>query len=542
MIKTRLTKNTFTYISLLLLIAIGFFIVSHFTPLHADDYNYHFINSPEEIRSVNPWPGLMSFYTDNFAGVARIVPHMFVALFTDITGKGIFNIFSTVGFILLCYLLAAIAVPDKKLRLPVTLLAAALIWFAIPGVFEACLWMAGACNYLFVAIIILLFYRSITSDRPKTVPKWSLPLWFVFGFLTGWTNEGFTTGLSAGCALYYIVLRRDMLDGRRIAMLSGLMAGTLLLCLTPFNLYRFTVSHNSGITLLSSLTGMVTSLAAMTNIRIAFLLVIVAVILRASRLMTKAGLRSFIKNHTIIITAWIVSFAFIVMARHTTGHSRFPTEFFALILLLSVTSRFLSPRIIRISSMSAGLAMAISFIAVIPHTKANFASFEDMRRQIIAGDSIITSDNIDGNSYTSRYSSTITKAMYNRPLSDSKYIVAYYGGSPGAIILTHAIYNMLTNADTTPTNHLIDHDTHSTWVDITGLPTPAKATLILNPVNPDNLNFIERMLMPYMDRYRMNSYETTDFTTLDINGRRWLVIKEYPFLTPRIKNVEIGFD
>ncbi len=139
--KTRLTDNTFTFLTLLLLIAIGFFIVSHFTPLHADDYNYHFINSPEEIRNVNPWPGFMSFYTDNFAGVARIVPHMFVALFTDITGKGTFNIFSTVGFILLCYLLAAVATPDKRLRLPVTLLAAALIWFAIPGVFEACLWM-----------------------------------------------------------------------------------------------------------------------------------------------------------------------------------------------------------------------------------------------------------------------------------------------------------------------------------------------------------------------------------------------------------------
>lgn len=540
--KTRLTENTFTFLSLLLFIAIGFFIVSHYTPLYGDDYNYHFINSPEEIRSVNPWPGFMSFYTDNFAGVARIVPHMFVALFTDITGKGIFNIFSTVGFILLCYLLATVATPDKKLRLPVTLLAATLIWFAIPGVFEACLWMAGACNYLFVAIIILIFYRAITSDSSHVTPLWSLPLWFAFGFLTGWTNEGFTTGLSAGCALHYIVLRRDKLNTRRIAMLSGLLTGTLLLCLTPFNLYRFMTGHNGDTSLLSSFMSIFSSMAAMTNIRIALLLVIVVFVLKVSRHVTKAEARDFMKSHAIIITTWVVSFAFIVLAGHTTDHSRFPTEFFALMLLLSVICRFLSARAVKISSLSGGIAMTISFIAVIPHTKTNFDSFEEMRRQIIAGDTIITSDNIYGNSYTSRYSSTITKAMYNRPLSESKYIVSYYGGTPGAIILTRAIYSMLSNADTIRTNHLIDPDTHSTWVDITGRPTPAKATLLLHPVNPDDLNILERQLLPHMDRYRMNRYETTDFVTIDIDNRRWLVIKEYPFLTPRLKEVKIWLD
>lgn len=540
--KIRLPENTFTFLILLLLIAIGFFLVSRFTPLYGDDYNYHFINSPEEIRSVNPWPGFMSFYTDNFAGVARIVPHMFVAFFTDITGKGIFNIFSTVGFILLCYLLAAVATPDKKLRLPVTLLAAALIWFAIPGVFEACLWMAGACNYLFVAIIILIFYRAIISDSPHVIPLWNLPLWFVFGFLTGWTNEGFTTGLSAGCAVYYIVLRRDKLNTRRIAMLSGLLTGTLLLCLTPFNLYRFMTGHNGDTSLLSSFMSIFSSMAAMTNIRIALLLVIVVFVLKVSHHVTKAEARDFMKSHTIIITTWVVSFAFIVLAGHTTDHSRFPTEFFALMLLLSVICRFLSARAVKISSLSGGIAMAISFIAVIPHTKTNFDSFEEMRRQIIAGDTIITSDNIYGNSYTSRYSSTITKAMYNRPLSESKYIVSYYGGTPGAIILTRAIYSMLSNADTIRTNHLIDPDTHSTWVDITGRPTPAKATLLLHPVNPDDLNILERQLLPHMDRYRMNRYETTDFVTIDIDNRRWLVIKEYPFLTRRLKEVKIGLD
>lgn len=540
--KIRLPENTFTFLILLLLIAIGFFLVSHFTPLYGDDYNYNFINSPEEIRSVNPWPGFMSFYTDNFAGVARIVPHMFVALFTDITGKGIFNIFSTVGFILLCYLLAAVATPDKKLRLPVTLLAAALIWFAIPGVFEACLWMAGACNYLFVAIIILIFYRAIISDSPHVIPLWSLPLWFAFGFLTGWTNEGFTTGLSAGCAVYYIALRRDKLNTRRIAMLSGLLTGTLLLCLTPFNLYRFMTGHNGDTSLLSSFMSIFSSMAAMTNIRIALLLIIVVLVLKVSHHVTKTEARDFMKSHAIIITTWVVSFAFIVLAGHTTDHSRFPTEFFALMLLLSVICRFLSARAVKISSLSGGIAMAISFIAVIPHTKTNFDSFEEMRRQIIAGDTIITSDNIYGNSYTSRYSSTITKAMYNRPLSESKYIVSYYGGTPGAIILTRAIYSMLSNADTIRTNHLIDPDTHSTWVDITGRPTPAKATLLLHPVNPDDLNILERQLLPHMDRYRMNRYETTDFVTIDIDNRRWLVIKEYPFLTPRIKEVKIGLD
>lgn len=259
------------------LIAIGFLIVSFLTPLHGDDYNYHFIFSPDEIRAVNPWPRFMSFYTDNFSGVARLIPHLFVGFFTDITGKQVFNLFSTVGFVLLCFLLGRTVTADKTLRLPLALLSATLLWFVIPGIFEACLWMAGACNYLFVAVIILLFYGALTSKDNGRSPWWSLLLWAMFGFITGWTNEGFTVGLSAGCGLYYIILHRDMLTPKRIAMIAGLFLGTLLLCTTPFNLYRFMLGHPGGTSILGSIAKVAVSISQMTNARISILLIIIAI-------------------------------------------------------------------------------------------------------------------------------------------------------------------------------------------------------------------------------------------------------------------------
>lgn len=532
-------KNTALYLTLLTLIAIGFLIVSFFTPLHGDDYNYSFINSPAEIRAINPWPGFMSAYTDNFAGVARLVPHLLVGLFTDITGKQIFNLFSTAGFILLCFLLARNATADRTLRLPLALLAATLIWFVIPGIFEACLWMAGACNYLFVTVIILLFYHALTSDSHGRSPWWSLPLWVLFGFATGWTNEGFTVGLSAGCGLYYILLHRDQLTPRRIAMLGGLFAGTLLICLTPFNLYRFMLGHSGGTSLLGSVSKIALAVSGMTNIRISFLLIIMTIALLTLRVTPRKAMLRFAGRHTIIITAWLISLIFIIMAGHTTGHSRFPTEFYALMLLLSLTTYALSGRLIRISSVIGGMATVLSFVFVIPHTRSNHEAFEDMRRQIIAGDTIVKVDNIYGNCFTSRYAPTIMATMYNRPVLDSKYLVSYYGGTPGAIILTHGIYDMLQQARDSINIPMTDDDTHSTWINITGMPDPHTLTLNMRPVNPDELSFIGRMLMPYMDRYSMCSYETDDFTTLDILGRRWIVIKNYPFLTPRIESVDI---
>ena len=93
------------------------------------------------------------------------------------------------------------------------------------------------------------------------------------------------------------------LNAQRIAMLSGLLAGTMLICLTPFNLYRFIIGHSGNFSLHSSLMSIFSSLSSMTNIRIAFLLVIMAVLLKVSRHVTKTEARDFIKRHSIIITA-----------------------------------------------------------------------------------------------------------------------------------------------------------------------------------------------------------------------------------------------
>lgn len=186
------------------IIGIGFYIVVSNTPLYEDDYYFVFFNSPEEIRNSGLGWSFIPGYVENFSGVARFIPHLFVAFFGLVVGKAIFNIVAAVGFVLLCFLISRIATNNKFKILPLMLCVAAVFWFIIPGFFQACLWMSGACNYLFVALLILSFYLLLVSPKLTKVKLWALPLLFIFGFVVGWTNEGFVVGLAVGLFIYII--------------------------------------------------------------------------------------------------------------------------------------------------------------------------------------------------------------------------------------------------------------------------------------------------------------------------------------------------
>lgn len=537
---TSYKSNIYIY-SILALIAIGFYIVSRFTALHADDFNYSFINSPEDLRDFNPIWSFFSVYTDNFAGVGRFIPHIMVAFFTDITGKAIFNIFSTIGFITFCYLISTIASNDRHTRLSLTLLSASITWLTMPGFFEGFLWMAGACNYLFVAIIVLLFYRALQSDTQHRAAWWSLPLWFMFGFITGWTNEGFIVGLSGATGIYYIFLHPGRLNRRRISMLSGLWLGTICLCLTPFNLSRFLAGHSAPKSIMQIVSQLGNSVLALDNIYVSFLLLVVITISIIFRFIPKANIRKFITDNIILILAWAISLAFVLFTGYENINSRTPSDIYALFILIIFTGYVYSGKIIRNTAVVCGIITLLSFIVIIPVCVRNYETHEDMRRQIQAGKTLVVVDNLKGNKFTSRYFYSSLFSMYRAPISQSLYPVRYYGGIPGTIILSTSIVDML-QSWTPGTKFMLDDDIGSLWIRNTGKPTPDKVRLHIRPLAADEMNIFERVIAPYFGRYSMTESETDDFVSAEILGEQWIVLRNYPYISDRIYDVTMIYD
>lgn len=524
--------------SILVFITIGVFIVSYFTPLHGDDFNYSFICSPEEMRDVSPFWNYFDFYTDNFAGVGRFIPHLIVAFFTDFTGKGIFNIFSTIGYILLCYIISTIASNNQSTRVFLTIIAATLIWLIIPGFFEAFLWMAGACNYLFIAIILLLFYRFLTSESNPSLKWYQIPLWFVLGFITGWSNEGFIIGLSGATGIYYLFIHPRELKHRRIFMLAGLWLGTICLCLTPFNLYRFLSGHSGQTGVIQIVSNVANAILNLTDIRISFLLAFVLIMAIALKLVTKDRIGTFLRKNLILIMAWVISLVFVIITGFTNGNSRTPAEIFALTILMSFIANILTKRCLHYTAIASGCTMLITLAFIIPECINNFHNHENMAQQIKAQKDLIIVDNTKGNSFSSRYYYPVLQSMYRAPIPMAKFPVAYYGGKPEALVLSTSICDMLKNW-TPDTKFMLDDDIGSIWIKNTGNPDPEKVVLHIRPMANSEMNIFERFIAPYFDRYSMTRYECTEFVSEDILGDHWIVIGNYPLISARVFDVEL---
>lgn len=520
-------------------ITIGFYIVAKFTPLAIDDFNYVFFNSPVELQHFAPWPGVLGVYTEYFSGVGRFIPHLLVELFTELTGKSIFNFFNTAAFIFLPWIIARIVCPDKKNISNVALLTIAIIWFFMPGIFQACIWMAGTCNFLFVACIITVFYYKLTSESSAPPKFWNPPLWFILGFITGWSNEGFSIGLCVGSIIFFIT-HRKLLTIKKICLTGGMVTGTVFLCLTPFNLFRFISGQENIQSFHEAIMAVGQSLIAMKNLRISFILIIFIGLIYFFKLLSIEILIKELNRNIILIIAWIVSFLFIVLTHHESVYSRFPIEIFATIILMSLFVRTLSDNIKKTGSIISGILVTISFILIIPKVYANYGANESMRRQIINGDSLIVVNHINGNALTSRYFSPALKNLYQGPLPVSEHIINFYGGKPGAVIISKNIYEMLRQGKDYHEGILLtDPDIHSSWYKITGHKDPKKITLSIKPVAISELNPIQKLLYPFINRYKMTKFETNEFNIVTIHGERWIVIRHYPMLQGRITGIKI---
>lgn len=152
-------------LSMALLTVVGaiFYLMNVYTPFYVDDWHYcSFLGTTPRISSVSDL--FVSQFRHFFVHNSRMVPHLFIHFFDGLTGKPLFNAANAVMLVLFLHLLVITATRAKGQYYKTLTLAAAFTMLLMPGFKLAFLWMCGACNYLWMGVLLLSFNILLQKD------------------------------------------------------------------------------------------------------------------------------------------------------------------------------------------------------------------------------------------------------------------------------------------------------------------------------------------------------------------------------------------
>ncbi len=240
----------------------GLFLIRNLLlPLVSDDYSYAFIWNGEGGGNIaygitGDFQRVTSFYdiavsqwSHYFTWGGRTVAHCLIQFFVWI-GKPFFDIANTLIFVLLILLIHWLAKsPISKISVIWILL---MIWICVPEWVSTMLWLTGACNYLWMAVLQLLFLLPHVKSFFGEEIKFNcslLILYIALSFLAGWSNEagGFAV-LFFVSAIIILQKRQKNLQSWQIAGLAAFLIGYAFLMLAPGNFARAATGiYNSNV-------------------------------------------------------------------------------------------------------------------------------------------------------------------------------------------------------------------------------------------------------------------------------------------------------
>ena len=240
-----------------------FLIMNLLTPLFGDDYAYSFIwdgaqngNFQNNIGKLERLESLgdiiQSQWSHYFTWGGRTVAHIFVQFFC-LTGKLFFDFMNALiyaALALLIYVVATGKLDVKNFSGSRLLWIFFAMWWCLPEFFQTTLWMTGSCNYLWMAVVQLIFlvpfalkywHKNFEADSSTS----KIILMAFLGLIAGWSNE------SGGAMIIFLTFlaliyfwRQRRLERWMIVGFAMLFVGYALMMLAPGNVQRYIVDTN----------------------------------------------------------------------------------------------------------------------------------------------------------------------------------------------------------------------------------------------------------------------------------------------------------
>ncbi len=223
-----------------LLLLAGIFLLlllcTHETDLIADDYRYcfSFADGSRIVRVGQIFPS-MAAHRQTMNG--RVFAHFLAQLFLMLP-KPVFDVLNALLFTLLVWLTGRLADAETKPGAPLLFLIFAGFWCLQPNFGQVFLWLDGAVNYLWCAVLCtawLLPWRAcyLTGRSPSPA---LMPVYAVFSFVAGAYSENAAVALIAMGLLFLLLLRLQGTKRPPLWMLCSLaaaLAGFLFMMLAP---------------------------------------------------------------------------------------------------------------------------------------------------------------------------------------------------------------------------------------------------------------------------------------------------------------------
>lgn len=396
----------------LLIVAVVMYLLNLFTPWFCDDWHYPFIfGTHTQIGSLSDIIFSQCRHYLHFNG--RFIVHCFVQLFAGLVGKGAFNVVNAVMFATFLYMIALATSRDKNNYIKIIPVAFVLLFFLMPGFKYVFLWLSGSCNYLWTGTVVLLFMWLMARD--KLPSKYHVPL-FVYGLISGWSNEAVSLGLGAALFLYFL-MNRKLLTSHRKYLMIGFCLGLVALVFSPGALGRASKVGQGEFQVVARLLNF-------GNLRFFFLLLTFIVFKAVFKSRTFIP---WVKKEQVLLMTVCITFVFIYLTGDYHDQSRFGIEMYSLLLLLrAIHWERLSHVLVSVASV-ATLAYAIHVVTVCAECDA--ANRKELS-QITGSHCIVpTTQPIPITSFLHRYALDYAGFFVddNKLAGEHIWISAYYG-------------------------------------------------------------------------------------------------------------------
>ena len=520
--------NKYLYFGYLLIIGVVFYLMNVFTPLYSDDWHYNFIfGSQTPINNIGDV--LYSQYLHYLSFNGRFVPHFFVQLFDGILGKELFNVVNTFMFMCFLYLISFTLKNEFKNFYISTSLTLILIFFLVPGFSNCFLWMSGACNYLWVAVLLLLFNIVLNSNINN---KSLYPLLFIFGIVCGWTNEALALGLGIGYFVYYIFKRKE-LDAKKVILLAGFYIGVGMLVFAPGSISRALDKSHVSTGLVGTLHNMGSALLLMDNIRFLPLLAIAIVVFQ---FLDKSKVKRAISSDIVFYVATITTFVFVLWTRHASGHSRFGFELFSLILLLKLASSIHWKK--WFAHVSNILVFCFSLYALTFSYK-NYNDYLNCVSQVLNTDSdIILTESAKYHGLIGRYIVHFTTPETSELYSPYNEWVSEHFGKEKLCFLPRVLYNeVMANPERFSSFDL--NTQQPFYVKRINSNEVNRVILKLNQTDYKALPFYIKPIASHLARYAATEIESNSYSIVRINGNDYVIVNKHPMVDDRLKEIVV---
>lgn len=227
-------KENICFLIAVLCVFCSVYALNSMTPLIVDDYGFQYGVKGEKLASF--YDILVSEISKYQTHTGRVLLHTFAQTFLWL-GKPYFNIANSIIYTMTTILVYRIITEKKSTILYIFI--AIMLWLFLPVFGQSCLWLIGACNYLWGSFFVLLFgWPLVQAYRGRNFSNLFGIIMFLLGLFAGACNENTSGGAILWIVGVMIAMHKKGRDKNSIWIFGGLcgvLIGYVFLLAAPGN-------------------------------------------------------------------------------------------------------------------------------------------------------------------------------------------------------------------------------------------------------------------------------------------------------------------